>query len=132
MMVYDGLFTHKASGLVVRKVGRTQRKFLERFSDPIYDIFHKKLNNFIYFSRPDWQVAKDLALKIEYEALKGFKKSSTFMIEEYLGLQPNALNDEFGKPMSGITEMFVLDTLEREQQFNDHFNRVKMKYHEGN
>jgi len=132
MMVYDGLFTHKASGLVVRKVGRTQKKFLERFSDPIYDIFYKKLNNFIYFSRPDWQVAKDLALKIEYEVLKGFKKSSTFMIEEYLGLQPNALNDEFGKPMSGITEMFVLDTLEREQQFNDHFNRVKMKYHEGN
>ena len=132
MMVYDGIFTHIASGLIVRKVGHTQKKFLERFSDPSYDIFNKKLNNFIYFSRPDWNVAKNLALKIEDEVLKGFKKSSSFIIEDYLGMEPNALNDQFGKPMSGITEMFVLETPERIQQFNEHFNKIKLKYHEGN
>lgn len=129
-MVYHGIFTHKLSGLLVDKVGHTQKKFLERFSDPMYDIFEKKLANFIYFSRPAWIEAKQLALQIENDVLKPFKKSSSFIIEDYLGLERNALNDVNGNPMSGITEMFVLDN-DRRILFNEHFNKIKSKYHEG-
>jgi hypothetical protein len=132
MLVYKIRLKHKLTHKYLYKIGYTQKKVMERFSDPMYSIFDIVLLDHIYFSRPSWFDAKNLALKVESEATRGFKKPSSFMIEEYLGLEPNALNDQFGKPMSGITEMFVLETPERLQQFNEHFNNIKMKYHEGN
>jgi hypothetical protein len=132
MIVYAVMLTHIPTGKNIFKVGHTQKKIMERFSGEEYNIFNIVRVDHIYFSRDDWQEAKHLAVKIEHEALRPFKKPSTFIIEDYLGIESNALNDSNGKPLSGITEMFVLETNEEVQKFLQHFRNVKSLYHEGN
>ena len=132
MIVYAVMLIDRDSGKVIFKVGHTQKKIAERFSGEEYNRFIIQRIDHIYFSREDWQEAKHLALKIEYEALKGFKKPSTFIIEDYLGIERGDLNDATGKPLSGITEMFVLETEEQRHKFEQHFKNIKLLYHEGN
>lgn len=130
MMIYLTSVQYKDIPKLLFKVGHTQKKFHERFDDPQYKSFKFERKDHIWFSRPVWLEAKNLAIKIETEIISPFKKRSDFIIEDYLGIERGALNlAEGGKPLSGITEMFVVDSHEKEVELYDRFSYYKSLYH---
>ena len=118
MNTYLAKFT--LNGKAAYKIGHTKFWYAEkRFNDPQYNMFDSvSILGQIHSSHENGTIARNYAKLIE-ETLKGvFPKN--FRLEEHFVTEDNKFTG-----LSGITEMFILEGNQTEQNIIDTFMRVK-------
>jgi hypothetical protein len=117
MKVYLAKFTY--NNKIAYKIGHTKFYYpKKRFEDEEYSIFSNiEILADINVQDPDAKSARLMSTAIEFTLQALYPKN--FRLEEYFETENNSFDG-----LSGITEMFILESFDEEQKIVDIFKKV--------